>query len=1124
MTHSKNNTKASLQTPQTVSSQKTHARASFAVHPVHLACMVLLATASSLSVAQQLTLTTVPVGTGGTLPAPNVILSIDDSGSMDWGANNESLAVDAITNPRKMTVLKDALTATFAGTPPSIPDGRIRLAWQSMWNNGSSPGAASLSPGAINTIKPLDATHRTNFLSFVTSLTPSQTTPSHRMVSQADTYMRNTSSNSPWRTLPGGSATGNQDQLACRRSYHIFLTDGAWNNDPTTGVGNIDGVGRTLPDGTVYDVANSNTQTRVYRDAFGGTPGTLADYAFRSWADDLQSSIANSVPPVIKKSGPETIGTTILQEYWNPKNDPATWQHLQTYTIGFGTSAFTWVGSPQWLNSTPPVAADNYAGTGYVNLVNGAANSGWQDAMSNTAIRPSELWHMALNGRGAFYPIGPGGSLTAAFSDILANVLADTTKPLTAISANSSKLQAGLLAFQAGYDGSNWSGKLTARPIDGTGAISATPVWDISTSLDATAYSVASRFVLTHKTTTSITGAPTSAGVPFKTLASLSQVTQDKLNANSSGTADAKGQDRLDYLRGDHTKEQSNTGGVYRNRGAGTATDPKKRLGDIANSNIWYLGMPTSGYRSADYLTFRSTGTGGVGNRTPMVYVGANDGMLHGFSAVDGTEKLAYIPQGVAEANLRSLADTNYVHKYFVDGHPYTGDAKIGSTPSWKTVLVSGLAGGGKGYFALDVSNPVNFTDANAANLVITDTTATTDPDIGYIFTTPVIDSSIPDRSQLIVKMNNGTPEGRWAAVFGNGYNSTNEAPVLLIQYLDGDKKLVKVSACPFPTSGACTFKGGNGLSTPRLIDLNGDGKMDVAYAGDLKGNVWKFDLTDNNDSAWKASFSKQPFFVAKPSATLKQAITTAPLWQDHPEGGIMLTVATGKNLEVADRSTTTTESVYGLWDNSVWGTVGGVFKIITEATPINTTASTSIPTSLVPQTFTGTLLDAGNTYYTQSSNPVLYTGAAAKRGYYYNWPQAGERVLENPVIYSGQKVKIYSMIPSSNAASNTETCTPTLTSDRRFQTINNGFTAAPPDQTVYDLTNPNAAGAKAVATKELGPGESIALTVPCVGICNGNDKEKTIGICPEGQVCSSNTTTSKGGFTGRRANWRQVQ
>jgi type IV pilus assembly protein PilY1 len=183
-----------------------------------------------------------------------------------------------------------------------------------------------------------------------------------------------------------------------------------------------------------------------------------------------------------------------------------------------------------------------------------------------------------------------------------------------------------------------------------------------------------------------------------------------------------------------------------------------------------------------------------------MLYVGANDGMLHGFEAGSGNERLAYIPRGIAEGPLRKLSDTNYSHQYMVDGSPFTGDALTGgATKTWKTVLVGSLGAGGRGYFVLDVTNPANFTTSMSttavADFVLTDMTASTDADIGHMVSPPAVDDASANRSSQIVKLNNN----RWAVVMGNGVNSTNEAPVLLIQYLDEGRELVKLSPCVQP-------------------------------------------------------------------------------------------------------------------------------------------------------------------------------------------------------------------------------------------------------------------------------------------------------------------------------------
>jgi type IV pilus assembly protein PilY1 len=583
------------------------------------------------------------------------------------------------------------------------------------------------------------------------------------------------------------------------------------------------------------------------------------------------------------------------------------------------------------------------------------------------------------------------------------------------------------------------------------------------------------------------------------------------MDKNSAGTVDSNGQNRVDYIRGNRTKEIAQTSGIFRDRDS--------RFGDVVNSNIWYTGKPASGYSVNGYATFRSAGVGGQGGRTPMLYIGANDGMLHGFAAANwpsdtsithagGKELLAYIPQGIAEGNLRKLTDTTYSHLYSVDGSPFTGDAYIGGTPAWKTVLIGTLGAGGKGYFVLDVTDPANFSEGNAANLVMMDTTATTDIDIGNITSLPVMDESIANKSRQIVKMNGG----RWAVVLGNGYNSSSEAPVLLIQYLDGDKSIKKISPCAFPTTGACSFKGENGLSSPQLIDLNGDGTVDIAYAGDIKGNLWKFDLTSATDSDWKVSFAGQPFFIAKQSSA--QSITSAPFWASHPKGGIMLAIGTGQNLTNNDQSdTATVQSIYALWDNSTF-TNGSTVSIV-DTTPINTVASTALPATLVQQTESSSAqVDSnGVNYFESSTNTVDY---ASKRGWYMNWTLPGQRVIQNIRAFSGQKILIPSFIPKSGGVNTGETCSASATAERSFMTVLNLFSGNPPATPAFTLIDPLLPNIHTTTVEGKAGDNAIMRT---------DNKIKAISSsCPVGQTCSDVLTFDAGRFEGKRANWRQTQ
>ena len=963
--------------------------------------------------AGQLSLSQAPAGNGGREPAPNIIVSVDDSGSMGTTG---------------IAALKAALNNAFSSA--AVADDSIRLGFQAMWRcRGFGTSAVSNYGGVCpeNRVRPFSGSHRTGFNTWVNSLQPSSMTPSHLMIKNAGEFMKTTGIWNPYASVPGTTET---PMLACRKSFQVFMTDGEWNSEASYGnnpgtAGNADGVPRVLPDGTVYDPYNTDsdpaysteTQTRVYRDTHGtGTVNTVADFVFDYWATDLQPAIPNEVRPIIKAPGAVNAGTTAspfwLQEFWNPRNNPATWQSLTTYTIGFGSgAALSTSGAsnkPWWGGAT----GTTWSGGDYTALVLGNVN--WGNPIASADAKRKELWHMAINGRGRYVSASNAAELGTAFSEIINQVIADSSAPLTTLGANTQTVTSGTRVYIAGYDASKWSGYLQAKTVSTNYTVSTTPLWDAALVLEATTPSA--RTILTHNGASDASA----AGTAFTWTSGLTTAQKNALKGTDNDTV---GQERLDYLRGDRSKEVL-VGGAYRNR--------DKRLGDIVNSNLWVVGKPDMGYADNGYSTFRTTQV----SRLSMVYVGANDGMLHGFSTADGSEKLAYVPLGVY-GNLKGYTEPSYPHKYYVDGHPFTGDIQDGT--AWKTMLIGSLAGGGKGYFALDVTNPGTFGTAMPSSIVALDKTDGADADIGHIFSEPTLDTKNSSRVVQITKMNNG----RWAVLMGNGINSTSEKAVLLIQYLDQSKELIKIEM-----DG--TGGNGNGLSNPQVIDINGDGKADLAYAGDLLGNLWKIDLTSGTASNWKSYYlsgtTPVPLFVARDTANTRQAITTAPQWATHPVKGLMIAFGTGREMTVGDRTSTSPHTLYAIWDD----------------TTINTTTASMMSggavvangrADLVEQTQMGTVTLNGQQFFKTTSNAVPYTGTSAKRGWYMEWPGLGERAVNNGGMLTNQLLFMRSRMPASGTqtSSSEESCVPNATAANEFLTVLNIVTGQPPSKPVFD-------------------------------------------------------------------------
>jgi len=1012
--------------------------------------------------AAPLDLAQYPAGSASRQPPPNVIVSVDNSGSMGTSGIN---------------ALKAALKDTFA--PANLPDGSIRLAYQSMWNCNTIPSSHNnCASGGVswNTMRELkgstsvtEPSQRGQFFRWIDTLVAGNGTPSHAMMRNAGEYLRTTGASSPWNAEPG---TVDNSPQTCRRSYHILMTDGGWNNTQSNNIGNADGRNWTFPDNTSYDA--SSDQTKIYSDPWGFATKwgptnkndplpTLSDMAFHYWATDLQPGISNGLTPLVRKAGDEVFtngGRSVtISEYWNPKNNPANWQNMVTYTIGYNSAA-NWPSTG--TNPIFNVSEGMYGGDFAAAIV---GNKVWRDPLTtNETGRQEELWHMAINSRGKFYPARTSEDLKNAFNEIVGGIVNDNSKPITGYAGSgTTNIRADLAEYVSGYEAEKWNGYVYSNVVAKTsGAKSANPAWGIISGQNppkdrkTTADKLDELTILSARVILT-TNDSTGAVVPFEW-----DVGVGKLSAAQKAifdSSDNRGEDRVNFLRGDRTKEGNTAARPFRERAS--------RQGDIVNSALWYVKGAVSNFSLPGYTSFLAAQT----TRIPMVYVGGNDGMLHGFSAIDGTEKIAYVPKGVMKT-LPLLTNPNYAHHYYVDGSPFTGDVDVGSTtPDWRTLLVGSLGAGGKGYFVMDVTKPgttdnsiaSNFTTnaTDRANVVVMDKTlnrtdavaaSSDEADLGHIFATPVVDEANPAKVTQIAKLNNG----RWAVIMGNGYNSTNERPVLLIQYLSGpDRSLKKIIAASTGTNAV-----GNGLSAPRVVDINGDGSPDVVYAGDLKGNMWKFDLLSNNADNWGVAFSGAPFYTAayqSGGVSSAQPITAAPIVKanDRGVGGVMVAFGTGQNLTEGDRTDISKQTIYSILDGTRYKLVNSRLALDTSITvsPVGTGTTNLVAQTLVGTAITGDGNSSGRVFWKMSSNTVAYTGANAKKGWYFNLPETGERLLKTMQFFDSSNVlEVLTQVPASGGNSEEETCSPSPQEEKQFRTLLNIMDGRKPNVQVMDL------------------------------------------------------------------------
>lgn len=775
-------------------------------------------------------------------------------------------------------------------------------------------------------VRQFTGTDRTNFFTNLYNHDiPAAGTPLREAMIDVGEYFKRTDDKGPWGETPG--STGGT-QHACRQNYNILMTDGYWTEGSISGLDNSDNQsGSTIINHSspATPASYAYTPALPYSDAYSDT---LADAAMQYWKNDLRTDLLNKVPT-------------------NP-SDPAFWQHMVTFTVGLGVSG------------------------SLTELPSGAGS--WPNPTASDAAKIDDLWHAAINGRGAFFSASDPNMFANALTNTLSHIIARTGSA-SAVAANSNSLTTNGRIYQAKFNSGDWSGQLLSIPINSTGTLGATE-WEAgSVSLAPASVNSVSRVVITKGSTD---------GVAFE-YANLTAAQKTLLNKNTAGSVDNCGPERVAFLRGSSTNEGSS--GTF-SCASSTAVNKfrsrtSSKLGDIINSGPFYVGKPSAGFSNVDHAGY-SAFNAAYKDRLPMVYVGANDGILHGFNACipgvtsgcvatdAGKELITYIPSTVY-ANLSRLTDKDYnaSHRYFVDGSPMVADAYISSTSSWKSVLVGSLNGGGKGFYALDVTNPSDtsqsapiFSVANAASLVLWEFSDADDIDMGYSYNQPAV-NPFNGQAKQIVKMENG----QWAVIVGNGYNSDNGKALLYILFITGGEDgswtlgtdYIKLVVNTGPS---------NGLSTPIPFDSNGNGKVDVIYAGDIKGNLWKFDVSSATPTSWNVAISGLPLFTSGTS----KPIIAPPVVSLHPNGGQLVLFGTGKYLETGDTTNTAAQTIYAVWDYN--------------------TAATVTAGNLVQQVLT----DAATRTATQN----LVTYSSTIKGWYMNLPISGERITGVPSLEDG--------------------------------------------------------------------------------------------------------------------------
>ncbi|TBU92953.1 pilus assembly protein [Phytopseudomonas dryadis] len=600
------------------------------------------------------------------------------------------------------------------------------------------------------------------------------------------------------------------------------------------------------------------------------------------------------------------------------------------------------------------------------------------DPYARTTALPEAWWRTTTDTLGTNYPrpdnffvASDATRMVESLKLAFAQIAQETQSTTTALAANSSRLATDTAVFQSSLDSKYWSGDLLAKKVATNGSVAESASWSAASKLNAQTESSRKIF-----TSTPLVAAANTANGSISTSATaftwntLNTAQRNLLATAAERTANntATAQTRLNYLRGDRSLERTDSDQTkaFRQRGG--------RLGDIINSDPQYIANQDFGYtrltgsswaaaRSA-YATFRSNNAA----RPPMVVVGANDGMLHGFNASlaengnGGEELFAFIPNGVF-ANLINLTDPNYSHRYYVDGTPRISDAWIGN--AWKTIVAGTTGAGGRSVFALDITDPSNM----SATKFLWEFTH---PDMGYTIGQPAIVA---------------LPNGKFSVVVTSGYRSTqqNNAKIWFLDAADGSV----MKTISLTTTGD--------LGSPLLADTDGDQVADRLYVGDTKGNLWRINLSGSSATDWATPTT--PFFIAKDDSNNLQPIT-APLSSTFNEKGQhMVLFGTGSYMNIGDNEIPTTppiQSFYGIIDTGETITRGQLLA--------QTILSETTTGSFQGRALSNNTLSDQKGWYLDLAWKAAQGGSGAK----------GERVISKATLRS-DRVTFTTMTPSAD-------------------------------------------------------------------------------------------------------------
>jgi len=911
----------------------------------------------------------------------------------------------------RMQMTKTAISLAF-----NVLGTSYRLGYMSINNNTGSDflNVADVSTGSSG--------QKAAWYAKLFKASPSDSTPLRTALTTAGRYYAGKLS-----TLNSQSAT-DPIQYACQRNYTVLSTDGYWNESGTP----------KQVDGSSAIGDQDGSESRPWLDG-NRTSNTLADVAEYYYVTDLRSSTFGNTT--------NASGVDVSSNAYSNKQ-----QRMNTYTVGLGASGYM-----QYQGDYATATSGDFFNVAYGTTTSSATlaagtcswqSSGscnWPAPVNNSQTTIDDLWHAAVNGRGTYYSATNASELKSGLTDFLNNVDAASSSSASATLSTQS-LSAGSTNYVFGtrFCSAKWFGELARYSVSATtGVVGNPPSWaesgagsdcvDSTGSLATTALldnlGYASRSIYTYDPATSTSLLPfqwsslSSAVKAYFQVAAIGGLSQfcatgtaclpsaSQVDSTTVGTTTgAGGINLVNYLRGDRSNEGSASTRYYFAR--------THVLGDIVNSQPVYVQTPTASYSDTGYSTFKSAQSG----RQGMVYVGANDGMLHAFNADTGAESWAYIPSALLPSLYR-LADKNYpaTHQFFVDGATVQADIYMSS--AWKTILVGGLGGGGRSFYAMDVTTPSSprllweftYDNSKSAPYIV-------DQDLGYSYGKPVV-----------TKLSDGT----WAVLVTSGYNNVspgsgrgflwvlNAATGAVIKKIDTG---VGTTTSGGTVAGCLVAPCPSGLAKISAWVASAQNNMAAqVYGGDLYGNLWRFDISALTATGGTATV--QLLATLTDASGNRQPITSRPELGLSGSSHVVF-VGTGAYLGVTDISTTQQQSIYAIKDPlTSTSAITGLF-----GNPRANTCSTASTSSacFVKQLLT----DTSGTRTATSSVSYAWT-LSTMNGWLADLPTTGERIDVDPTLQLGTLAFV------SNTPGTTGACSVGGSSYLNYLNFANGLTVS---------------------------------------------------------------------------------